>query len=190
MGNAKTWMRNETLTTEGEAMQETADKMPVHFRWMIRRDLDEVLAIEAEAFEFPWTELDFIRMLRQRTCIGQVAEYRNRVIGYMVYDLELHKIKLLNFAVAREFQRTGVGRQMAQRLIAKLSAAGRRRLVLMVRESNLVAQKFWHACGLRATDVVHCPFEDSDEDGYRFQYRRGRPVSAEACCDCDDCLGK
>ena len=28
----------------------------VHIRWMIRRDMPEVLAIEAESFEFPWLE--------------------------------------------------------------------------------------------------------------------------------------
>ncbi len=28
----------------------------VHIRWMIRRDMPEVLAIEDESFEFPWLE--------------------------------------------------------------------------------------------------------------------------------------
>jgi [ribosomal protein S18]-alanine N-acetyltransferase len=27
-----------------------------HIRWMIRRDMPEVLAIEAASFEFPWLE--------------------------------------------------------------------------------------------------------------------------------------
>ncbi len=42
----------------------------VHIRWMIRRDMTEVLAIEDGSFEFPWTEDDFIRCLRQRNCSG------------------------------------------------------------------------------------------------------------------------
>ena len=28
----------------------------VHIRWMIRRDMPEVLAIEEDSFEFPWSE--------------------------------------------------------------------------------------------------------------------------------------
>ena len=45
-----------------------------HIRWMIRRDMPDVLGIESNCFEFSWTEDDFIRCLRQRNCIGMVAE--------------------------------------------------------------------------------------------------------------------
>ena len=38
----------------------------VHIRWMIRRDMAEVLDIEGQCFEFPWSEDDFVRCLRQR----------------------------------------------------------------------------------------------------------------------------
>ena len=31
-----------------------ASALPVHIRWMIRRDMPEVLAIEQDSFEFPW----------------------------------------------------------------------------------------------------------------------------------------
>ena len=43
------------------------EEVRVHIRWMIRRDMPEILAIEDESFEFPWIEGDFIRCLRQRT---------------------------------------------------------------------------------------------------------------------------
>ena len=52
----------------------------VHIRWMIRRDMSEVLEIEKSSFEFPWSEEDFIRCLRQRNCIGMVAEFDDRVV--------------------------------------------------------------------------------------------------------------
>ena len=61
--------------------------MNVHIRWMIRRDMPEVLEIEQSSFEFPWTEEDFIRCLRQRNCIGMVAEYDEKVVGFMIYEL-------------------------------------------------------------------------------------------------------
>ena len=57
--------------------------LPVHIRWMIRRDMPSVLAIEQECFEFPWYEDDFVRCLRQRNCIGMVAELDDKVVGYM-----------------------------------------------------------------------------------------------------------
>ena len=74
----------------------------VHIRWMIRRDMPEVLAIEGESFEFPWLEEDFIRCLRQRNCIGMVAEHEDRVVGFMIYELHKTRIHVLNFAVAED----------------------------------------------------------------------------------------
>ena len=56
-------------------------QLRVHIRWMIRRDMAEVLEIERGAFEFPWFEEEFIRCLRQRNCIGMVAEHAERGVG-------------------------------------------------------------------------------------------------------------
>ena len=48
----------------------SAAQTRVHIRWMIRRDMPEVLAIEHASFEYPWCEEEFLRVLRQRNCIG------------------------------------------------------------------------------------------------------------------------
>ena len=76
------------------------DAVNVQMRWMIRRDMPEVLAIEAESFEFPWPEEDFIRCLRGRNFIGMVAEYDDRIVGFMIYELTKKRIEVLNLAVA------------------------------------------------------------------------------------------
>ncbi len=52
------------------------DQVRVHIRWMIRRDMPEVLQTEQESFDYSWTEEDFLRCLRQRNCIGMVADIR------------------------------------------------------------------------------------------------------------------
>src|SRR5271168_1726673 len=77
----------------------------VHIRWMIRRDMPEVLAIEHASFEFPWCEEEFLRVLRQRNCIGMVAEYGERVVGFMIYELHKNKLHVLDFATHPEFRR-------------------------------------------------------------------------------------
>jgi len=102
-------------------------QLRVHIRWMIRRDMPEVLDIERSSFEFPWFEEDFIRCLRQRNCIGMVAEHDGRVAGFMIYELHRTRVHVVNFAVAREYQRSGVGSQMVAKLIAKLSSQRRSR---------------------------------------------------------------
>ena len=146
-------------------------QLRVHIRWMIRRDMPEVLAIEAESFEFPWLEEDFIRCLRQRNCIGMVAEHDDRVVGFMIYELAKSRIQVLNFATAARYRRRGVGAQMAAKLIGKLSAQRRTRIVLEVRETNLAAQLFFRQSGFRAVSVLRNYYEDTPEDAYVMQYR-------------------
>ncbi len=143
----------------------------VHIRWMIRRDMPEVLDIEKGCFEFPWIDDDFVNCLRQRNCIGMVAECGDRVVGFMIYELHKTRIHVLNFAVAVEYQRQGVGSQMLAKLIAKLSAGRRSRLMLEVRETNLFAQLFFRKNGFRAVSVLRNFYADSPEDAYLMQYR-------------------
>ena len=149
----------------------------VHIRWMIRRDMAEVLDIERHSFEFPWFEEDFIRCLRQRNCIGMVAECGEQVVGFMIYELHKTRLHILNFAVAPEFRRRGVGRQMIEKLLGKLSSQRRVRITLEVRETNLQAQLFFKTAGFRAVTVLRAYYEDSPEDAYLMQFRH---VEAES----------
>jgi ribosomal-protein-alanine N-acetyltransferase len=145
--------------------------LQVHIRWMIRRDMAEVLEIENASFEFPWSEEDFIRCLRQRNCIGMVAERGDRVAGFMIYELHRSRLHVLNFAVASAFRRQGVGSQMIGKLVGKLSAQRRTRVTLEVRETNLAAQVFFRSQGFRAVSVLRDYYEDTTEDAYLMQYR-------------------
>lgn len=142
----------------------------VHVRWMIRRDMLEVLAIEQEAFEFPWSDDDFTRCMRQRNCIGMVAEMADSVVAFMIYELHRTRLHVLNFAVLRSHRRLGIGTQMLRRLIAKLAPERRSRIVLEVRETNLPAQLFFRAAGFRAVTVLRDFYRDSDEDAYLMQF--------------------
>lgn len=113
-----------------------------HIRWMIRRDMPSVLEIEDRSFEFPWTEDEFIRCLRQRDCIGMVAERSEQVVGFMIYELHKNRIHILSFAVHPDFRRNGIGSAMVDKLITKLAYQRRNRIMLEVRETNLDAQLF------------------------------------------------
>lgn len=155
------------------------NSLKVHIRWMIRRDMPEVLATENESFEFPWCEDDFLRCLRQRNCIGMVAEHEDRVVGFMIYELHKARLHILNFAVAARFRRYGVGGQMVNKLIGKLSTQRRNRILLEVRETNLAAQLFFRNSGFRAVSVLREFYEDTPEDAYLMQYRfRGDEAAA------------
>lgn len=159
-------------------MSSQQENLRVHIRWMIRRDMLEVLEIENSCFEFPWSEDDFIRCLRQRNCIGMVADCDDKVVGFMIYELHKTRLHILNFAVHSEHRRLGVGQRMVDKLSAKLSSGRRSRIVLEVRETNLDAQLFFRKQGFRAVSVLRDFYEDTTEDAYLMQYRH-RPTEVE-----------
>ena len=149
----------------------TRDRVRVHIRWMIRRDMPEVLRSEQDSFDYSWTEDDFLRCLRQRNCIGMVAEHDDRVVGFMIYELHKTKLHVLNFAVAPEWRRLGIGTQMVMKLVGKLSSHRRTKITLAVRESNLNAQLFFRTQAFKASRVLRSYYEDSGEDAYLMNYR-------------------
>jgi ribosomal-protein-alanine N-acetyltransferase len=146
---------------------------------MIRRDMPEVLAIEHAGFEFPWCEEEFLRVLRQRNCIGMVAEIGERVVGFMIYELHKSKLVILDFAVHPDFSKQGIGTQMVAKLVGKLSSHRRTKIVLHVRETNLRAQHFFSKQGFRAVEVVREHFGDTGEDAYLMQYLLDNSVVEE-----------
>jgi ribosomal-protein-alanine N-acetyltransferase len=145
--------------------------LDVQIRWLIRRDMPEVLKIERESFEFPWTDEDFLCCLRQRNCIGMVAEYDHQIVGFMVYELHKARLHILNFAVAAEYRRMGVGTQMVLRLVDKLSQQRRNEIMLEVRERNLDAQMFFKNHAFRAISVLRQHYDDTEEDAYIMRFR-------------------
>ncbi len=146
------------------------ERLQIHVRWMIRRDMTEVLEIEQEAFEFPWSDEDFTRCMRQRNCIGMVAEMADSVVAFMIYELHRSRLHVINFAVRRTHRRLGIGTQMMEKLVGKLTPERRSRIVLEVRERNLPAQLFFRTLGYRAISVLKDFYQDTTEDAYLMQF--------------------
>ena len=148
----------------------------IQIRWMLRRDMPEVLAIERRSFPMPWTEADFMECLRQRNSIGMVAERANdEIVGYMVYQLATKSISLLNFAVHPDYRLRGIGSCMVDKLFSKVSQNRRDRILVHVVEDNLNAHLFWRAMGFKCLRVDRGMFHDpgcpgGSFDGYLFAW--------------------
>ncbi|WP_437207266.1 ribosomal protein S18-alanine N-acetyltransferase [Planctomicrobium sp. SH664] len=142
--------------------------------------MPEVLRIEQSSFGTPWTDEDFLCCLRQRNCIGMVAEYDQKILGFMIYELHKSRLHILNFAVAPEMRKHGVGAQMVLRLVDKLSQQRRSEILMEIRESNLEAQLFFKKQGFKAVCVLRRHFDDTEEDAYIMQYRLNASSEDEA----------
>jgi len=162
-------LKRTKIENAGESKDDDV-ALRTQIRWLIRRDMAEVLEIERSSFEFPWTEEEFLCCLRQRNCIGTVAELDHQIVGFMIYELHQSMLRILNFAVAPKMRRHGVGQQMVQRLVDKLSQQRRREIVLEVRETNLSAQLFFANSNFQALSVLRNHYDDTMEDAYYMRY--------------------
>ena len=153
----------------GRARQRERSSTGIHIRWMIRRDMPEVMRTERASFEYSWTEDDFLRCLRQRNCIGMVAEQGDSIIGFMIYELHKTRLHVLNFAVHPAARRSGIGGMLVGKLIYKMVSHRRQKVTLAVRERNLPAQVFFRGHGFKATRLLRKYYEDSGEDAYQME---------------------
>lgn len=158
----------EALVSSGSSPNQRLD---VQIRWLIRRDMAEVLRIEQASAKNPWNDEDFLCCLRQRNCIGMVAEHNHRIVGFMIYELHKSRLHILNFAVAPEARRSGIGSQMVLRLIDKLSQQRRSEILIEIREGDLDAQLFFKEQNFKAVCVLRRHFDDTEEDAYIMQFR-------------------
>lgn len=132
-----------------------------HIRWMIRRDLPEVLAIDRQSWIEPWDDLRFNDQLRHPKIVGQVVQPavwtygEPPIVGYMVYQFSRDRIRLVRLAVHPSHRRKGIGRAMIEKLLTKCRPKGEspRVLQIVVPEDDLPTQLWLRACGIRARGV-------------------------------------
>jgi len=142
----------------------------MEIKWLIRTDMDDVLRIENESFEYPWTEEELLKLLRVRNHIGMVCIVENRVVGYMIYELNKSHIDLKTIAVELNSRKSHIGKSMIERLKGKLSIERRTKIEASVRERNLPAQMFFSSQGFICEKTTADAYEDCDEAEYLFVY--------------------
>ena len=110
--------------------------------------LDEVVAIERQAYEHPWTRGNFADSLRsgyqaQLLAAGPV------VLGYFVAMKGVDEVHLLNITVAPAHQHQGWGRVILDALATWSRGQDAQWLWLQVRASNVRAQRIYEQHGYR-----------------------------------------
>lgn len=154
----------------------------VHIRWMIRKDVDRVMEIENQSFRYPWTLDDLLWIMRQRNCVGMVAEIDGEVVGYMVYELHKNRLEIKNMAVDTTYRNQGVGSAMVDKLQSKLTSDRRHKVALQISEMNTHAHLFFSRHGFLATEIVRGLYgPECPEDSYRFEYDVKQPAGVVVC---------
>lgn len=153
--------------------------MAIRIRFITRRDMEDVMALELAAFGDPWSEREITDFLKLPHAIGVVVEDDGILVGFMLYEIGPDCIVLHDIAINELYRREGIGRQLVDKLIDKLHEKRRRDLLVLVRERNLEAQLFFRALGFRTAGIVRHAYWDVEEDGYRMRYRKGLGVKRQ-----------
>jgi [ribosomal protein S18]-alanine N-acetyltransferase len=113
------------------------------------RDLDGVLAVEAESFTNPWTRQMYAWELQNRAvCHIYVARTATEpVIGFCAFWLVFEEIHINNLAVRPRFRGAGIGTRLLRRVLTEARRLGARRATLEVRASNTGARRLYERMG-------------------------------------------
>ena len=106
-------------------------------------------SLERRCFNDPWTGESFREALDSPHSFGLVAECRGEIAGYLIGRAILGSGEILNLAVAPEWRRRRVARQLLDSGLEELAARGVEEVFLEVRESNLGAQALYLGAGFR-----------------------------------------
>ena len=105
--------------------------------------LDAVLAIEVQAYTFPWTRGNFIDSLAAGYLMRVLQGADGEVLGYFVAMPGFEEMHLLNITVAAAHEGRGHARAMLASLYELCEPYGASALWLEVRESNARARALY-----------------------------------------------
>lgn len=124
-------------------------------------DLGQIIEIERESFDHPYSKAFLIYLLKREDQINLVAEDK-RIIGYSSTRIEGELGHILSIAVHPNRRREGVGTKLMQTILNSLQEKCRG-LFLEVRECNKKGQKFYNALSFKEKGVKENYYEN-DED--------------------------
>ena len=120
------------------------DGQQVCFSRMNVTDIEDVIAVEQNAYPFPWTRGNFLDSLDSGYEAWVLRDEDSRLLGYFLMMHAVEEVHLLNITVRPDMQGQGLGRKLLDKLIALARDAGMHAVLLEVRPSNNHALMVYH----------------------------------------------
>ncbi len=137
---------------------------------MTERDLEQVLAIENDAFPLPWTRNHFLDELNSPHSFPLVALGQDGlVLGYVCPMQLLDEGHILDVAVRKDFCGRGVGRLLVETALRMCREKGADFVSLEVRPSNAAAISLYLRLGFAAVGRRKAYYENG-EDALLMEY--------------------
>lgn len=138
------------------------------------KDLDGVIAVEAESFTNPWTREMYVSELRDRSVchILVVRADGHPVVGFCSFWLICDEIHINNLAIHPAFRRRGLGTALVRAVLAQAATLGATRATLEVRESNVSARQLYERHGFRLAATRRAYYTNPVEDALILWWER------------------
>ena len=125
----------------------------LRFAMMRAHDVEEVVAVENDAYPFPWTRGNFLDSLASRYDAWTLREADARLAGYFLLMHAVDETHLLNITVRPDLQGRGFGRMLLDKVINLARSANMHSVLLEVRPSNEHAQAVYRHCGFKQIGI-------------------------------------
>ncbi|MBB5172627.1 ribosomal-protein-alanine N-acetyltransferase [Texcoconibacillus texcoconensis] len=137
----------------------------VRIRMMEESDLEDVLLVEHESFQKPWSKNAFLNELHiNKFAHYLVVECDGRVIGYCGLWVIIDEAHITNIAILSHYRRQGYGQRLLKEALQLARNKGAERLSLEVRVSNLGAQAMYQNFGFQTGGIRKNYYTDNQED--------------------------
>lgn len=111
---------------------------PLNYRALDEQDIESVLCIERQSYEFPWSK-KIIEDCLKNSYQSDAILFNGELIGYYIVSKVLDEAHLLNICLDVQWQGKKLGQVVLFHLIASLKQQKITRLFLEVRPSNFAA---------------------------------------------------
>lgn len=149
----------------GDNLEESVNKLNLTIQSMQLSDLKQVLEIEKQSFNAPWSLKSFKKELTQNPYANYlVGKKAGVVLGYVGAWIVLNESHITTLAVASAYRRQKVARQLLFELFSQLKEEGVEKVTLEVRTSNQVARKLYKGYGFEEMGVRKDYYQDNQED--------------------------
>ena len=135
-------------------MSAVIESPPFFIRPMSEADLDDVMSIETQIYDFPWTRQIFHDCLRVGY-ISHVCELDNELAGYCIMSTGASEAHILNLCIAPDYRRNGLGQRLLEHMLDTAKQRNVGTVFLEVRPSNQGAIALYDKMGFNQIGTRH-----------------------------------
>ncbi|MDD1747559.1 MAG: GNAT family N-acetyltransferase [Methanomassiliicoccales archaeon] len=117
--------------------------------YLLRMTRENMSQIILSSWGLEWKDETLLETLLDQGLVTEVLKCDDRIVGYYCLDQRGDYLFVVSIQVARDQQRTGVGRGMMERIEELAGRSGLEGVELCVQSTNLTAKGFYEHMGYR-----------------------------------------